>query len=222
MSPEVASWDGLGALSSGVTSSARAPRPATPPQVARQPIWSPAGDLHGYELLYRTPEGAPAGVDRWEESRQEDATEAVLRQIPHLQLGSALAFVNVTRGYLVETRTLPPHRDHLVLEVLETVPADDDALAGLTRLRDAGYRLALDDFTASAAQLAMLPWADYVKIDCRDLLRHGSALVELARSTGARVVAERVSEQSLVDHCVAWGFDLLQGNVLGPAATLRR
>ena len=220
MSRETASWTACQALSSSVTPHAHAPRPS-PPQVARQPIWSPAGDLHGYELLYRTADGTPAGVDRWDEDRQEDATEAVLARIASMKLGNALAFVNVTRGYLVESRTLPPHRGQLVLEVLETVPADEGSLAGLTRLRDAGYRLALDDFTASAAQLAMLPWADYVKIDCRDLLQHGSALVELARSSGAQVIAERVSDRALVDHCVAWGFDLLQGDVLGPAATRR-
>ncbi len=220
MPHETASWTVHATLSSVVNAHPTAPRPS-PPQVARQPIWSPAGDLHGYELLYRTSDGTPAGVDGWDEGRQEDATEAVLARIASMDLGDALAFVNVTRGYLVESRTLPPHRGQLVLEVVETVPADDDSLAGLTRLRDAGYRLALDDFTASAAQLAMLPWADYVKIDCRDLVQHGNALVELARSGGAQVVAERVSDRALVDHCVSWGFDLLQGDVLGPAATLR-
>jgi len=216
---ETASWGARHGLSSTVSPHTRAARPATP-QVARQPIWSPTGVLHGYELLYRTPDGTPAGVDGWDEPRQEDATEAVLGRIPAMDLRGTLAFVNVTRGYLVDARTLPPHRDRLVLEVVETVPADDAALAGLTRLRAAGYRLAIDDFTATAAQLAMLPWADYVKIDCRDLVQHGSALVELARSTGAQVVAERVSDSTLVDHCVAWGFDLLQGDVLGPAALL--
>ncbi|MBT0994729.1 EAL domain-containing protein [Cellulomonas sp. DKR-3] len=194
------------------------PSPALQPRVARQPIWDLAGALHGYELLYRTPDGVPAGVDRWQEPYQEEASAAVLDQLDRVA-GPELSFVNITRGFLVQGRTLPPHAGRLVLEVVETVPADDAALAGLQRLRAQGYRIALDDFTASAAQLAMLPWADYVKIDCRDLLRHGTALVELARSHGALVVAERVSDARLVARCTRWGFDLLQGDALGAATT---
>jgi len=35
-----------------------------------------------------------------------------------------------------------------------------------------------------------------------------------------RLVAERVSDSLLVEECRGWGFDLLQGDVLGPAITL--
>lgn len=192
------------------------PPPALQPRVARQPIWDGAGGLHGYELLYRTHEGTPAGVDRWEEPYQEDASAAVLDRLDRVP-GPQRSFVNITRGFLVKDRELPPHGGRLVLEVVETVRADEDALAGLRTLRERGYLIALDDFTASAAQLAMLPWADYVKIDCRDLLRHGTALVELARSHDALLVAERVSDARLVERCTGWGFDLLQGDALGPA-----
>ena len=93
-------------------------------------------------------------------------------------------------------------------------------LAGLQRLRSRGYRIALDDFAAEPDQVAMLPYADFVKIDCRDVRRQGSALVDLARRHGAALVAERVSTGGLVEACRRWGFDLLQGDVLGPAITL--
>ena len=66
-----------------------------------------------------------------------------------------------------------------------------------------------------------MPYADFVKIDCRDVHRQGAALVELGRRHGALLVAERVSDAALVDECRGWGFDLFQGDVLGPAITLR-
>jgi len=188
--------------------------------VARQPIWTAAGALHGFELLYRTHAGQPAGVDRWGEDRQERATASVLQQLSTVPVEGTRAFVNVTRGFLVQDVPLPPHRDRLVLEVVESVPADPRALAGLARLHAAGYRIAIDDFSGTSAQLAMLPYADYVKIDCRDLLRHGMGLVEVARRSGAQVVAERISTQALADRCRAWGFDLLQGSALGAATTV--
>ncbi len=191
--------------------------------IARQPIWDTAGHVHGYEFLYRDADGGPAGVDLWAEAHQELASAGVLetlgRRVDPRRDGRS--FVNVTRAFLVSSRPLPQHDDRLVLEVVESVPADDEVLAGIARLRALGYLIAIDDFTADAAQLAMLPYADYVKIDCRDLLRHGTALVELARGCGATLVAERVSDEALVERCAAWGFDLLQGDALGPATIVR-
>ena len=92
------------------------------------------------------------------------------------------AFVNVTRSFLVDDRPLPAHADRLVLEVVESVAADDDVLAGLQRLRSRGYRIAIDDFVGDADQVAMMPYADFVKIDCRDMHLQGDALVQLGAS----------------------------------------
>ena len=66
----------------------------------------------------------------------------------------------------------------------------------------------------------MLPYADFVKIDVRDVDRIGPQLVQLARRNGAVLVAERVWNDTLVEQCRTLGFELLQGDVLGPAITL--
>ncbi|MCL2454583.1 MAG: EAL domain-containing protein [Micrococcales bacterium] len=92
---------------------------------------------------------------------------------------------------------------------------------GLRRLRARGYRIAIDDFTASASQMPILPYADYVKVDCRDLVKPGGLeLVEIGRRFGANLIAERVETLELVELCVKAGFDLLQGDALGPAVTM--
>ncbi|ROS31057.1 EAL and modified HD-GYP domain-containing signal transduction protein [Cellulomonas sp. PhB150] len=197
------------------------PRLSTPPPVARQPIWARDGSLFAHELLYRAHDGSAVGVDRWHVSDQDRATASVLSALQHGDpyLREGRAFVNVTRSFIVDDLPLPPADPDLVLEVVETVPDDDDVLAGLRRLRDAGHHIALDDFAAEAHQVAMLPFADYVKIDCRELVRHGSALVDLARRDGALLVAERVSDAGLVETCLQLGFDLLQGDALGAATT---
>ena len=102
----------------------------------------------------------------------------------------------------------------LVSGVLRDTPAYGSGLASDDEL------IAIDDFAAEPDQVAMMPYADFVKIDCRDVRRQGSSLVHLARQHGARLVAERVSDSLLVEECIGWGFDLLQGDVLGPAITL--
>ena len=198
--------------------------PRTPSKlpIARQPIWTTDGHLYGNEFLYRSRDGLPAQVDHWRSDRQDVATASVLDVLfgdgPPPDLTPA--FVNVTRSFIVNDRPLPAHAGRLVLEIVESVVADDAVLAGLQRLRDRGYRIAIDDFAAEPDQVAMMPFADYVKIDVRDVDRIGTQLVALARTYGALLVAERVWNYTLVHECQALGFDLLQGDVLGPAITL--
>ena len=133
-----------------------------------------------------------------------------------------LAFVNVTRSYLVGELPLPLDPAQLVLEIVESVPADPAVLAGVRALRDRGYRIAIDDFVGLDDQLALLPHADYVKLDIRDLALHGTALVTLAGRFGAVLVAERVEDLSTLEQCVAAGFGLFQGNVVQPTIVLER
>lgn len=201
-----------------------APSPGAPPHlpVARQPIWTASGRLHGHEYLYRSSSGLPAQVDRWSAPLQDGATASVLDALFHdgQPPGDALAFVNVTRSFLVHDLPLPPATGRLVVEVVETVSADRPVVAGLQRLRAAGYRIALDDFVASPDQLAMLRYADYVKVDCRDLESDSGGLLATARRHGARLVAERVSSSARRRLCTELGFDLLQGDALGRAVTL--
>jgi len=198
--------------------------PTQRPPVARQPIWTTAGALYGHEYLYRSRIGRPAGVDRWRADRQDVASASVLRSVFEESAAEAdgpLIFVNVTRSFLVRDRPLPAHLGRLVLEIVESVPGDPGVVLGLRRLRARGYRVAIDDFTASDAQMPMLPYADYVKIDCRDLVKPGGlALIDVGRRHGATLVAERVETTELVEMCVRAGFDLLQGDALGPAMTM--
>jgi c-di-GMP phosphodiesterase len=190
--------------------------------VARQPIWTTGSQLHGYEYLYRSRLGRPAQVDLWSAPDQDVATASVLETLYEAgePPGEARAFVNVTRSFLVQDRPLPAAHDRLVLEVVESVLVDDEVLAGVVALRALGHLIAIDDFEATEDQQRMLPYADYVKLDCRAVERQGVPLVDLARSRGGRLVAERVSNSDRLAACADLGFDLLQGDVLGPAVTL--
>ncbi|WP_082812953.1 EAL and HDOD domain-containing protein [Cellulomonas timonensis] len=209
---------------------ARPASPATPRRHAwrtllgRQPIVTAAADTVGFEFLYRSPTRRPVRVDTWSAEHQDRASGKVLAQVfgtgAHHVAGDHLAFVNITRAYLVGDLPLPPHPARLVLEVVESVPLDPAVVAGVRRLRGQGYRIALDDFTGSPAQIALLPFADYVKVDYRDLETRGDALVDLAGSSGAKLIAERVEDEACRLRCAAVGFDLFQGHLFAAASVL--
>ena len=189
--------------------------------VARQPIWTPDGALVGHEYLYRSEAGLPVGVDGWVDEQQEGASASVLASVfdGDGPAGDHLVFINVTRSFLTRDRALPDPTDRLVLEVVESVHASEEVLAGLPALRDDGYGIALDDYVATPDQVAMLPFADYVKVDLRDMATLTVRALDAARSYGARLVAEHVADHALRLQAVSLGFDLLQGDVLGAART---
>lgn len=195
--------------------------------LGRQPIFTVAGEIHGYELLYRTGQGHACAVNHWQWQDQDQATLTVLEAAfsscgVRTVAADALVFVNFTRSFLTAELPIPPVPSRLVVEVVESVRADAAVVEGIEDLRAAGFRIALDDFAGLDDQLALLPWADYVKIDLRDLDRCGARLVDIAAGHGATLVAERVETQAQLEECEALGFSLFQGNHLRAAEVLRR
>ena len=190
--------------------------------VGRQAIFTSAGHLSGYEVLFRSSHHAPLHVTHWSAAAQDGASAHVLRATfgsvgASQVVGDRQAFIKVTRPYLVGDLPLPNEPDRLVVEVVPSVEADPEVIAGVVALRARGFRIALDSFVGHAHQRRLLPFADYVKIDARDLDVEGEPLLTLARSHGAHLVAECIESPIVELECQSLGFELLQGN--GLAAT---
>lgn len=195
--------------------------------VGRQGIIGAGGDVHGYEFLYRAGRQHNLRVDMWPAPAQDRATLRVLQAVfsptgVRAVAADALVFVNFTRAFLVGELPVPDEPDRLVVEVVESVRTDAAVLGGVRRLRELGFRIAIDDFVGLTSQVALLPYADYVKVDCRDLRTRGPALAELAASTGALLIAERVETSEELDTCTAMGFRFFQGFHLDATLVLNR
>jgi hypothetical protein len=76
-------------------------------------------------------------------------------------------------------------------------------LSGIRRLREEGFRVAVPAFVSNPNQRRLLPHADFVKIDVRDLDVEGPPVVHLARSYGALLVAEYVETAGHPPSCSA-------------------
>lgn len=124
---------------------------------------------------------------------------------------------------------MPPGR--LELEITESVLARDPAAARsmLQRLREAGIRIAIDDFGvgySSMAQLRELPF-DCIKLDqsfaaallqegARDMTRSIIAsVVQLAQSMRLAVTAEGVETEDQLEMLRRLGCDSVQGYLFG-------
>ncbi|MFG1608415.1 EAL and HDOD domain-containing protein [Actinoplanes sp. NPDC049265] len=184
--------------------------------VARQPIFDAAGDVVAYELLFR---GRMDAIDA--DRRDAYATsQVILNAFAEFGVdevvGDRTCFINVTREFLVGELILPFGPEGVVLEVLESITVDDEVVAGVTALAEAGYRIALDDFEIGTAHERLLPLASYVKLD---LLKSDPAEVEEAvrRSRaypGIVLVAEGLETGEQLALTNRLGVELRQGYVL--------
>ena len=191
--------------------------------IGRQSIFTMAGDRFAYELLYRSA-GPGSAVDRWSANDQDMATHHVATSALTWGLtflcGRRTAFVNATRSFLIGEMSLPTLPRQLGIEVVESVLVDDAVLDGIRRLRADGHLISVDDFSNEPDQRRVLPHADLVKIDIRDLMCQGPDLLRRASAHGAITVIERVETTDALRRCEDLGFDLVQGNLLEPAMVL--
>lgn len=192
--------------------------------IGRQPVYHDSGELFGYELLFRSHAGATA-ADLSELDGDAATSSTIMRAFAEFDtqalLGGRIGLINLTRAFLVGELPIPFGPEQVFLEVLETVQVDDEVLAGIRRLREQGYRLALDDVVWSQKLPELLPHVDLVKIDITvmswdDVL----ALRDLCAEHGVRVLAERVEDAADLRKCLEAGFELFQGYHLGRPETL--
>lgn len=182
--------------------------------VARQPILD--GRLHvvGYELLFRTPGARSANVVNAKAATSSVIVDTFMEIGLGELVGEHPAYLNVSREFLMTVRPLPLPPERVVLELLENQLVDDDLLATLAELKEAGFQIALDDFQFDADSEALLDLATAVKLDVLDLdedalLDHVAQLRRHAPRLN--LIAEKVETRAAFDRCRALGFDAFQG-----------
>src|ERR1700733_5016113 len=131
--------------------------------LGRQAIFDEKMRLYGYELLFRS------GTENAFSGDMEDATNQTIDNCLSMIACSSCPnlFINCTRNALVNMSVkLLPSRT-VVLEILETVTSDPELVRACKELKQAGFRLALDDFSPYENKGELVEIVDYVKVDFR-------------------------------------------------------
>ena len=189
--------------------------------MALQPIVDATGREVGVELLFRHPPASSAPTMSSEADHEFATTTVVDLLEEHPTLGGAgtgLLFVNASRAFLVGRQPLPCPSDRVVVEVLEGVAVDDEVVAGVLELRRRGYRIAIDDWEGGEDRVALLPLADFVKVDLEAVTAiRLPGVVARARELcpgGVMVVVERIETEDDRQAALDAGADLFQGYLL--------
>ena len=131
-------------------------------------------------------------------------------------------------------RAHPGVAERLIVEITETVAIQDiDDLRGfVTRLKNFGSRIAIDDFGAGYTSFRNLRklGVDIVKIDgafVQNIARSTDdrafvqTLIDLARRLNIKTVAEWVQDDEAAGMLRDWGCDYIQGRLIGLASSRR-
>lgn len=180
--------------------------------LGRQPIYGRRLELFAYELLFRG-----GDVDHAVFREGDRATSQVLLNTftefgLERVVGDHLAFVNLTRGFVIGEYPLPLPRANVVLEVLEHVKPDAEVLAGLARLRRRGFRIALDDYVPDSGREPFLELTDIVKVEVAGMTPDEvRRCVEVLRPHRVKLLAEKVETRAMFEVCMEAGFHYFQG-----------
>ena len=178
--------------------------------VARQPILKADEKVFGYELLFRDGiENQFTGIDV--ENASRSVLDSSLLMGLDLLCDSRHAFLNCSRGVLMNDYiTLLPSRK-TVVEILETIVVDDPVVAACRDLKDAGYLIALDDFTDNDPRTALTGLADIIKVDFRLTAPQNLAGIVDRYGRRCQMLAEKVETQAEFRAAKRIGFMYFQG-----------
>lgn len=180
--------------------------------VGRQPIYDRNLEVFAYELLFR------AGMENQADFQDADraTSEVILNTFMSIGLdnivGEKMAFINLTRSFVLGKYLLPLPHTRIGLEILEDIEVDTPLIESVRTLAAQGYIIVLDDFVYHDKLRALVDMADIIKIDILALGRERSREhVSLLRDYHTKLLAEKVETQEDFDFCKELHFDYFQG-----------
>jgi len=180
--------------------------------IGRQPIINRNKKIFGYELLFRNNTAPGANVTNNIRATASVIVNALNNIGLKKLIGEKKGFINVDEEILESGMFDLLPKEHIVLEILETVELTSDVVELCTNIRRQGYRLALDDFIYNVPLSPIVGAANFIKIDLPMYDRQSLVrTVRHLREYPARLLAEKVETKEDFEYCYNLGFDFFQG-----------
>jgi c-di-GMP-related signal transduction protein len=183
---------------------------------ARQPILDAKKGVIGYELLFRNNLQNIYSTADGNRATLEILSNAIFYSSFQQMVNNKLGLVNFTRDLLFNDVVLLFPPQNLIIEVLEDVVPDESVIAACKRLKDSGYKIALDDFVTHNLNNPLLDLASIVKVDFLQTV--GSDRKQIANSLlpgNITLLAEKVETENDFSEACDLGYKLFQGFFFG-------
>jgi len=181
--------------------------------LARQPIVDRNENLFAFELLFRSASTGGANVVDGTNATAQVMVNAFNEMGIAEVLGTHKGFVNLDAELLHSDLIELLPKQHVVIELLETVVIDDAIIARCHELKTMGYSLALDDVVEFSEEIKpLLGVVDVIKLDLMQIdPARLSGLVKELKRYPVKLLAEKVENREQARQCKEMGFDMFQG-----------
>lgn len=180
--------------------------------IARQPIFDRQQQVYAYELLFRSSLENIFNHPDVEHASSKVALDTFFTFGIDTITGGKKAFINTSRGMLVNGYVALLPREMAVVEILETVEPDREVIAACRKLKQAGYLIALDDFIDEERFKPLVEMADILKIDFLTTKKdEQKRLIERYAPRGIRLAAEKVETRETLQEAMEMGYSYFQG-----------
>lgn len=181
--------------------------------VARQPIFDQDYNVIAYELLYRS-----GSENSFDGSLSDNVATSLLLMNSYLNfgienlIGDSKAFINFDKHLIHMGVPELIDKEHIVVEILETVTPDQKLIKKLKKLKELGYTLALDDFDEGYKYPEIIELVDIIKVDF-SLCKEGckSRLAKDFIPLGKKLLAEKVETKEEFEEAKKLGYSYFQG-----------
>jgi len=179
--------------------------------VGRQPIFDRYNNVLGYELLYRrSMNNFYEGNDANKDTAEVINNAFFVMHFDELTEGTK-AFINFTESMIVDNVPMLLPKETLIVEILEQSIISQDLIESCIKLKQNGYKIALDDFVFSEQYIPLLEIVDIVKIEfSRVSLFEQRRLLNLYKHK-LSFLAEKVETREEYDLALNMGYDYFQG-----------
>ncbi|RDW16477.1 hypothetical protein CWR48_16470 [Oceanobacillus arenosus] len=191
--------------------------------VARQPILNTNQEVCAYELLYRSNE-----QNEFSNIDGDQATSDVINSFMHIGIDELSegkrCFINFTDTLLTHSvpEFFPP--EMIVVEILETVIPTEQIVESCRKLKEKGYKIALDDFIMRDGDknfTKLIELADIIKVDIHNTPnQERKKILKTLKEYNVTLLAEKVETMAEYEQCVKEGYTYFQGYFFSKPAIL--
>ncbi len=183
--------------------------------VGRQPIYTRDLEVYAYELMPHS-----AGEENSESIEADKATSQVIINafmeigIDKL-VGKKMAFITLAEHFLLSDYELPLPTERVILKIPNYVSVTEELIAGVKRLADSGFKLALDNYLQHPSLQPLATMASVIDINIENLSADEiRAHLKALKRLHPIILADHVKDHDAYEICRDVGVDYIQGYFL--------
>jgi len=183
--------------------------------VGRQPIYTRDLEVYAYELMpHSATENNASSLEADKATSQVIINTFIEIGIDKL-VGKNLAFITLTEHFLLSDYELPLPTERVILKIPSYVNVTDELIAGVKRLTDAGFNIALDNYLQHHALQPLASMASMIDINIKSLsVDEIRAHLQVLKKLHPIILADHVKDHAAYDICRSVDVDYIQGYFL--------